>query len=436
MISRRTFLAAVSASPLFAPAVLAGCGSKPAETPLAHLYGREWVAGAYEMHGQAYLGLAKSTEAETAGAYGVLAQKGIAALDGLQTREVPFFIRVDEVGERFSVERKIPERLTFTSEMSADDRAAAQASFDRAREHLHTDYEEIRRLDGSLTRLLGQIQRLRSAIDAGREERFKIVRQLVAMREGSLPFELPYQVTKEDYETVLLLLLERLDDDCARLERAESAIVTVGLTARATDAGSGSLSANLYRVLVAVDEDARASSPRAAQFPAAPDERAKLVQRGRALEASILASPDYAAWERKGRADALEQIGGLLAIVDQVTHLNTSAVYRQVLSIYRGDADYLSYLKTAVSLLPMGDSLGGTLKSAIDTTEQARKIARTVRGARGELGKMTDGRALLNLGTDYARQRIDKQLVLYRDRGELASAEEALGATGLLTRAP
>ena len=416
-LSRRRFLFALAAAPL-ATTPLA-CASRP-ETPLAHLYGPKWVSAAYEMHGQRYLDLQKGAESRAGDAYGVIAQKGVVALDALQSREVPFTIRVDDANDGFVLQRQVPERLTFTASMTEADRAAAEAAWDKAQAHLHTDYEEIRRLDWALTRLLGEIQSVRSAIEKGREERFKIARQLVAMKEGELPFELPYQVTPKDYEMVLLLLLDRLDDDCHRLERTESSIVTVGLTARATDAGSGSLSSNLYKVLVAVTDDAKSSSPRPAQFPSDADERAKLVARGRALYAQILASPEYVRWEKEESTKSLEQVGGLLAVFDQITHLNTSAIYKQVLAFYRGDADYLSYLKTAVRLLPLGDSLGKTLTTAIETTEEARKI---------------QSKGLLNVATEYGRSRLDKQLAFYRDKTEVKTAEEALAATDLLSRA-
>ena len=57
----------------------------------------------------------------------MLAQKGITALDALQTREVPFFIRVDQGEKGFAIARDVPERLTFTAGMSDADRQAAQA---------------------------------------------------------------------------------------------------------------------------------------------------------------------------------------------------------------------------------------------------------------------------------------------------------------------
>ena len=114
------------------------------------------------------------------------------------------------------------------------------------------------------------------------------MRQLAALGEGDKPpFDLPFQVSVADYRDVLYLLLERLDDDATRLARIESDIVTVGLTARATDAGSGSLAANLNKVLLAVVTDADAATLRAASFPQQIDERAKYLARGKELYDSI-----------------------------------------------------------------------------------------------------------------------------------------------------
>src|SRR4029079_7849063 len=141
------FLALTATSPIVLPPVFAACGASRPETPLAHLYGPQWVSAAYEMHGQRYLALQRGAEERSTEAYGVLAQKGVVALDALQSREVPFRIRVNDAGGSFAVERRVPERLTFTSDMTDADRAAAQASWEKAREHVHTDYEEIRRLN-------------------------------------------------------------------------------------------------------------------------------------------------------------------------------------------------------------------------------------------------------------------------------------------------
>src|SRR5262249_55233887 len=156
-------------------------------------------------------------------------------------------------------------------------------------------------------------------------------RQVLEVHAGTLPFELPYQVSKKDYELVLVLLIERLENDRMRLQGIESAIVTVGLTARATDARSASLAANLRTVLPAVVEDAAASEPRPPAFPSTPEERERLEAGGRKLIATILKSPEYAAWQKRERDKALEQVGAILGILDQVTGLPASKVYKTFL---------------------------------------------------------------------------------------------------------
>ena len=457
-MKRRAFLGAtggaiggaIGAAPLFNLAWLAGCAHTE-ETPLAHLYGRDWVHGAYELYAGKYASIQTRSEAATRDAYGMLAQKGITALDALQTREVPFFIRVDPSEQGFSVARDVPERLTFTADMNDADRRTAQARWEKARETIQVDYEQIRRLDWALTTLLGQLQHVRVAIDDGKLEQYKLVRQLTALAQGDKPpFELPYQVGVPDYRDVLVLLLERLDDDRTRLARVESDIVTVGLTARATDSGSGSLSQNLHKVLLAVVADSSATSPRPATYPADVDSRGKLEARGKELMATIAGSPDYITWDKHESTKAFDQIGGLLSLVDSMTGLHVSVVYKQVLDIWRGDADYLSYLKAAVKMLPGGSELAKVADQAIELTEKARKIAGQVQGALSTVQKgvalaktATDGNyvqlakdsGLLNAGSDFARSKLSRQLAFIKDPQELSQLE-AMMAQSTLVRSP
>ena len=110
----------------------AGC-ARPPRTPLAHLSGEQWVHGVYEMHARHYHDVQLGAETSSHGAYRILAQKGVSALDGLQAREAPFFIRV-RPENRFEVERAIPERLTFTAEMTAAERQSATEAWKLARE--------------------------------------------------------------------------------------------------------------------------------------------------------------------------------------------------------------------------------------------------------------------------------------------------------------
>ena len=132
-VTRRALLGGFATFPLVAlvssPSLIAACGSRPPETPLAHLYGREWVHGAYKLYSRKYADVQVSADASSQDAYGVLAQKGIVALDALQSRDVPFYAKVDESGRAFSIERKVPERLMFSADMTDADRKAAEAAW-------------------------------------------------------------------------------------------------------------------------------------------------------------------------------------------------------------------------------------------------------------------------------------------------------------------
>ena len=433
---RRAFLGALGTSPLW----LGACARRE-ETPLAHLYGRDWVHGAYELYAGTYAKVQSSSEDKARTAYAMLAQKGVTGLDALQSREVPFFIRVQQDETGFAVARDVPERLTFTSDMSQADRDAAQARWEKARETIQTDYEQIRRLDWALTTLLGQLQHVRGAIEDGTVEQYRLVRQLEAMSQGDKPpFDLPYQVSVQDYRGVLLLLLERLDDDGARLSRVESNIVTVGLTARATDAGSGSLAANLHKVLLAVVTDADATSPRAATYPADDDSRRKYGARGQQLYDGIRQSPAYVTWEKQESTRAFDQLGQLLTLVDAMTGLKTSALYQQVLDVWRGDADYLSYLKTVVKMLPGGSEVVKVADQAVELTEKARKVAGQVQRGIALVKSAADGggvvqlagdSGLLNAGSDFARSKLQKQLAFFKEPREIDEVKGLLSESSL-----
>jgi hypothetical protein len=447
-VRRRAFLGVLGTTPVWlgglglgvgGAGALTGCAHKE-ETPLAHLYGPDWVHGAYELYAGKYASIQKASEERSKDAYAMLAQKGVTALGALQTREVPFFIRVNQSEQGFDIARDVPERLTFTADMSDADRQAAQARWEKARETIQTDYEEIRRLNWALTTLLGQLQHVRTAIDDGKIEQYRLVRQLTALSQGDKPpFELPFQVTAADYRDVLTLLLERLDDDGARLARVESDIVTVGLTARATDSGSGSLAANLHKVLLAVVTDASATAPRAASYPLDGDTRGQYGARGKQLFEQIAQTPEYIKWEKHESTKAFDQLGGMLSLLDTMTGLHTSAIYQQVLDIWRGDADYLSYLKTVVKMLPGGSEVVKVADQAIDLTEKARKVAGQVQrgmalaksASEGGVLQVAKDAGLLNAGSDFARSKLDRQLAFIKDPQELASLQGMLADSSL-----
>lgn len=425
-VGRRPFLKTV----LSAPVLLSACQSREPATPLAHLHGQQWVHGAYEHYAGTYQELQTRSEQQTQDVYRVLAQKGIAALDGLQAREVPFHIRADVASQRFAFHRHVPERLTFTADMSEADRDRAAAAWKKAREHIHQDYDEIHRLDWALTSLLQQLQRIRMTVDRTHEEQFDITAQIGALGQGPPPFALPYEVSSKDYERVLLLLMERLEDDWHRLERVESAIVAVGFTVRATDANSGSLADNVRKVLLSVHEEAAQTMPRPNAFPASNQDA--LLAKGRALYGKIRTSPEFVAWQKAKAAENLRQIGSVLAVIDSLTGIPASAIFHKAIDIWSGDHDYLSYLQALLRIVPGGGQLSATLDQAVDVTKTVRSGADGLRAiSRGDgVSDQVDG--VLNMGSRFARSRVERQLVFYQDREEVTKVREALEATELM----
>ena len=150
-----------------------------------------------------------------------------------------------------------------------------------------------------------------------------------------------------------------------------------------------------------------------------------------------------------------------------------SAIYQQVLDIWRGDADYLSYLKTLVKMLPGGSDVAKVADQAIELTEKVRKIAGQVQKgiaiagqavdtgkkiANGQLPQLAqmqmpqlpglpsmpdaggivqlakDG-GLLNAGSDFARSKLDKQLAFFKDSKEMNQAKSMLADSSLMTSA-
>gem|GEM_PF-1476146 len=457
--SRRALLGGFATFPLVAlvssPSLLAACGERPPETPLAHLYGREWVHGAYKMYGTRYAAVQAAADEATNDVYAVLAQRGVVALDTLQSRDVPFYVRVDDGARTFAVERKVPERLTFTADMSEADRKSAEAAWKKARDHIHHDYEEVRRLDTALTHLLAQLQRIRNAIEEGRVEQYRLVEQLAALKKDPtrLPYELPYQVTPKDYEEILLLLVERLEDDRVRLARLEADVIAVGMTVRATDANSATLAASIKKVLLAVVEDGSPKS-RDPLFPADEGEKQRLLATARALVAKIETTPEFAAWRAAEREKRLAAFGAFLQALDQMTGLPTSQVYRTVLSVWRGDQDYFGYLKTVVAFLPQGSAVARTIVDAVEYTEKARQVSgvvlATAKGIeRGGLDAMAaEAKAqlmarataeakgvVLNTASKFALDRAPKQLSFFKDNAEVQKVAAALGETDMARRA-
>lgn len=433
MLTRRAFVQALSVV-----SVSAAACTRPAKTPLSHLRGEQWVAGVYELHAQRYLDVQMGAETSSHGVYRVLAQKGVSALGGLQAREVPFFVRVSPATNAFEIDRTIPERLTFSAEMTEQDRLTATAAWNKAREHIHTDYFEIHRLNWSLTTLLQQLVRIHSAMEQAEIEEFKIVRELGELRGGApTPYQLPERVTRDDYDSVLLLLLARLEDDRRRLGVIEASIAAVGLCARSTDAGSGSLSANIHQVMLSVIHDADATTPVSPKFPQVDTTRRERLALGKQLAAGIEASPEYLAWKKHEETAALEQIGVLFTAIDAVTHLPTSALFHAVIDIWRGEGDYLTYLEALANIVPGGGELSKTVTQGIETTRRVRGVVRKARAAgsreRIQAEVLGEARALLNTSTEFGRARVGKQLAFFADQTELSQVREKIAATELLT---
>jgi hypothetical protein len=125
--------------------------------------------------------------------------------------------------------------------------------------------------------------------------------------------------------------------------------------------------------------------------------------------------------------------------VDAITGLPTSAVFRQVVDIWSGQADYLSYVQTALSLVPGGGKVASSLREASAKTKAVR--AAIQRGA--DLATSTGDAiravskegGLVNVASQYARSRVNKQIVFYKDQAELEHVTEELTGTGLLNRA-
>ena len=426
-----------------------GCGAlapgkkQPAErgdTPLDHLYGQEWVREVYRLYAGGYADIEAKAKASSKEAYGVVKRKGIGSLEALQTREVPFLYRASDDAQSYTIARDVPERLTFSADMTAAERAQAQEGWQKARTHLHSDYAEIRKLNRATSRLFTEHQRLRHSIDAGVQEQFKITRQLGIMRDNArdLPFQLPYKVSRKDYGGVLHLLMERLEADKKRIAAVESAITSVGLQVRATDAGSGSLSRNVSPVLLAVARDAEAAVSPPVDYPASEDLRRGLARKGKELRGLVEETDEYRQWLKVQEQAEEVVVGGLLAVLERVTGLPISAAYREVQAIWRGEGDYLDHLRRLARLLPGDSKLATIIEVGVGLTERLRDGYDQIRGA---VAKSDDAiktvRArgtsfLVNAGSRYARDRLGKQLAFFESKSDLRRVSEELDAVSWL----
>ena len=138
-----------------------------------------------------------------------------------------------------------------------------------------------------------------------------------------------------------------------------------------------------------------------------------------------------------------------------MTGLPTSRIYRTVMEIWRGDHDYLSYLQTALAIVPHGGKVAMILNEAIEYTQKARKIAGvvvatvdTVKNSKLDSNaliaqatsiaeaKVKEGQStLLNTASRFAVERAPKQLSFFKDNAEVQKVTEMLGQTDLVQKA-
>ena len=460
ILSRRSLVTGAALIPFSGGFVGCGGGNKnDPDTPLAHLYGKEWISGAYGLYAAKFAGVQTTARERSFDAYRVIAQRGIISLDALQQRDVAFYIRVSDDESTYEIARSVPDRLTFTADMTDADRATATAAWKKARENIHHDYEEIQHLNGSLAELFGQLRAIRNAIEESIKEQYRFCVQLDALKTdpNAIPFQLPYQVTPKDYEQILLVLLSRLGNDQERLALLESHILAVGFVARTTDAGSGSLSPNLRKILLAVVEDGKAPLE-SADYPQAADERAKMTADGTKIRDRIIVSLEFIRWVKDEKEKKYAAIGQALMYLDMMTGLKTSVVYRTAINIWKGEKDYLVYAKTLVELIPHGGEVAKMLAQGLEYTEQARKygsialdvyktykdgklptqdelVARVKSEAisRGQKELSKGESALFNAGSKFALDRLPKQLSFLKDKQEMAKVTDLFNQTDLMT---
>jgi uncharacterized membrane protein (UPF0182 family) len=245
-------------------------------------------------------------------------------------------------------------------------------------------------------------------------------------------------------------LLDRIEQDKARLAHIESDVIAVGMTVRSTDANSATLAASIKKVLLAVVEDGPDPAPALATFPADDNERQAMIARARALAQKIETSAEFTAWRDAEREKKLAAFGAFLQTLDAMTGLPTSRIYRTVLDIWRGNHDYLSYVQTIISLVPQGGRVAVVLNEAIEYTQKARQVAgvvvATVKAAgnatpealvaQGTAIAVAQGKgAVLNTASRFAMERADKQLSFFKDKLELQKVNDALEQTEMITKA-
>jgi hypothetical protein len=427
---------------LAAVVLACGCGHKQ-KTPFDHLYGNAWCDGVYAGYAERYEDVYRGAGESARSSYSYLVQDGAVALTRLQSRGTPFFVGIDDASGRFSIRREVPERLTFTADMTEEDRRIATEQFEIARQHLAEDYTDVQRLELALNGLLDTLTVIRNLIDQTVQESYNLTQIRLAMREGELPFEMPYQVTPKRYDDVLVLLLARLEQDLADLRALESGMLAVVLTARATDSRGQSLAGNIEVAVLASVEDQQQATARRLP-PAMPAGDLWTAQRGvgEAAFGRIQADPAYQQFAA-AKTTGPDPIGAVLSVIDAAYGTNLAGAARAVRQMIEGgDADYFALLKGVASLAPAGSVVGSVLDKAVMLTDTYRKAVATVDKAQAMAGKIQNaGDALGQLQGASPEWLINQagsvdgamnQIVFIKDEAQRADVQQQLKGFGLL----
>jgi len=185
---------------------------------------------------------------------------------------------------------------------------------------------------------------------------------------------------------------------------------------------------------------------RAPLFPGQEDEKVTLGDRARALATAIERSKEFARWQIEEREKKLAAFGAFLGVLDTMTGLPTSQIYKTVLALWKGDNDYLQYLKTIAAIMPRGGQVASTIVEAIEYTEKARQIAGVVvettkhglstdallAEAKAQVMARAKGSVVLNTASRFALERADKQLSFFKENAEIEKVTAMLGETELM----
>lgn len=433
-------LLALAAIALF---LVCGCAHKQ-KTPFDHLYGEGWCQGVYQGYAEKYESVYRGAGQSARASYSYLVRDGVGALERLQSRGTPFYVAIEPGTGRFALRREVPERLTFTADMSEEDRRRATEEFERAREHLAEDYSDVQRLEHTLNGLLDTLTGIGGVIQATEQEAFNLTRIRQSLKQGEPPFELPYQVTLKRYDEVLALLLARLEQDLNDLRALESGILAVVLASRATDSRGQSLAGNIEVAVLASVEDLATSHERRLP-PVMPTDEVWIAQThvGEQVFARVVADPAYQQYAAAKGSVGPDPIGAVLSFIDAAygTHLAEAVgAVRNILE--GGEADYFALLKGVASLAPRGTVIGSVLNKAVELTDTYRKVVSTVDQALAVAGQIENaGDALSQVGGASPQWLINRagsaegavnQIVFIKDEAQRFDVQDKLKGFGLL----